>query len=93
MELLEALEFRPGWVCELFYDTPEGWISRRRCRRACLPVRRFHRRQGVLVMGKDVPGYASLMTAVLFFGEVQLLSLGVIGEYRGRLFNELHILI
>lgn len=42
----------------------------------------------VLVEGISVPGYASLITVVLFLGGVQLLSLGLIGEYLGRLFDE-----
>jgi glycosyltransferase involved in cell wall biosynthesis len=41
-----------------------------------------------LISGVDVPGYASLMVAVLFLGGLQLLSLGVLGEYVGRLMTE-----
>ncbi|GAA0786295.1 glycosyltransferase [Roseibium denhamense] len=42
----------------------------------------------VFVTGVDVPGYSSLMVALLFFSGVQLLSIGMIGEYIARLFNE-----
>ena len=41
-----------------------------------------------LVFGGDVAGYPSLMTVVLLLGGVQLVTLGVIGEYLGRVFNE-----
>jgi glycosyltransferase involved in cell wall biosynthesis len=41
-----------------------------------------------LVFGIDLPGYASLMTAVLFLGGIQLIGLGVLGEYLGRVFDE-----
>lgn len=41
-----------------------------------------------LLLGRDVPGYASLMTVVLLLGGIQLITLGVIGEYLGRLFVE-----
>ncbi len=41
-----------------------------------------------LVAGVDLPGYASLMVVILFLGGIQLISLGVIGEYLGRVFIE-----
>lgn len=40
------------------------------------------------IYGISVPGYASLMVVVLFLGGLQLLSIGIIGEYIGRLMTE-----
>ncbi len=44
--------------------------------------------QRTMIHGVDVPGYASLMAAVLCMGGVQLISLGIIGEYLGRIYRE-----
>ncbi len=41
-----------------------------------------------IVQGIDVPGYASTMVVILFLGGIQLVFLGVIGEYLGRAFYE-----
>jgi glycosyltransferase involved in cell wall biosynthesis len=41
-----------------------------------------------LFWGVDVPGYASLLLVALFFGSLQLISLGLLGEYIGRIYNE-----
>jgi len=41
-----------------------------------------------LLYGSDVPGYPSLIVSVMFFAGVQLISLGVIGEYLGRMYEE-----
>ncbi len=41
-----------------------------------------------LVLGVEVPGYASIMTTVLFIGGLQMLSIGILGEYIGRIYRE-----
>ena len=41
-----------------------------------------------LVYGESVRGYPTLMVVILFLGSIQLVSLGMIGEYLGRMFNE-----
>lgn len=42
----------------------------------------------VVLYGVDVPGYASIMVAVMFLGGLQLIGIGVIGEYLGRTYIE-----
>jgi glycosyltransferase involved in cell wall biosynthesis len=41
-----------------------------------------------LLFGNPVPGYPSLLAVMLFLGGVQMVMLGIIGEYLGRVFNE-----
>ncbi len=41
-----------------------------------------------LVLGIDLPGYASLLTIVLFLGGIQLMGIGILGEYIGRIYKE-----
>lgn len=41
-----------------------------------------------LIWGIDVPGYATIIVLILFFGSVQLFCIGIIGEYVGRIFEQ-----
>lgn len=41
-----------------------------------------------IFFGEEITGYPSTMSVILFLGGIQMLSLGVIGEYLGRIFNE-----
>lgn len=41
-----------------------------------------------LLFGIDVPGYESILASVLFLGGMQLLTLGILGDYLGRVFDE-----
>lgn len=41
-----------------------------------------------LMFGVELPGYASILIVILFFGSLQLISLGLLGEYIGRIYIE-----
>jgi polyisoprenyl-phosphate glycosyltransferase len=41
-----------------------------------------------LVRGIDVPGYASIFVSILFFSGVQMIGIGIVGEYIGRIYIE-----
>jgi glycosyltransferase involved in cell wall biosynthesis len=41
-----------------------------------------------LIFGIDLPGYASIMVAILLLGGIQILTLGILGEYLGRVYEE-----
>lgn len=40
------------------------------------------------ICGKETPGWATIVTAISFFGGLQLFAIGVVGEYIGRVFDE-----
>src|SRR5450759_3120855 len=42
-----------------------------------------------ILFGKDVPGYPSLVVSVMVIGGVQLLMIGVLGEYVGKMLSEI----
>ncbi len=41
-----------------------------------------------LIWGRDAPGYASIMVVLLFLGGIQLIGMGVLGEYLGHIYEE-----
>ena len=41
-----------------------------------------------IVWGDDIQGFPTLITVILFLGGIQLFSIGILGEYLGRIFNE-----
>ena len=41
-----------------------------------------------IIYGIELPGYASLLVSILFFGSLQLISVGMLGEYIGRIYME-----
>lgn len=45
----------------------------------------------ILINGVDSPGYFTTIFAVLFLGSIQLISIGIIGEYIGRIYYEVKI--
>jgi len=88
MELLEAVEPGAGGITS-FTTMPLKVATY-----AGLAVALFAAVFGVqlivrtLLFGNPVAGYPSMMTVILFLGGVQLMTLGIIGEYLGRIFNE-----
>ena len=42
-----------------------------------------------VILGKEVPGYASIITSILFMGGIQLLSIGIISEYVSKMYLEI----
>ncbi|WP_112945133.1 glycosyltransferase family 2 protein [Rhizobium sp. UBA1881] len=54
----------------------------------CAVVRAVMLTVRTLIWGVDVPGYASLATAILLLGGIQLIGLGILGEYVGRIYFE-----
>ena len=42
-----------------------------------------------LIIGRDVPGYASIFTTILFIGGIQLISIGILSEYISKMYLEI----
>ena len=79
-ELRETQRYTKGMYCWIGFKKHEIWFEQG----AFMCYVLFT----TLVWGDPVQGYPTLMTVILFLGGVQLLSLGIIGEYLGRIFYE-----
>ena len=42
----------------------------------------------VIINGKELPGWATLVTLMLFFNGMLMISIGILGEYIARIFDE-----
>ena len=83
IQLLETLDLRDGRNHSASTAPLRIWsyvgavVAFLRCAMPCSSL------PAPLIFGMDMPGYASIMVSVLFLGGVQLLSLGILGEYVG----------
>ena len=83
-----TVELCTGWFVQFFQLAAAGLeLYRRFCCGNQLPLHDDHHIESDFV-GVDSPGYASLMCVILFLGGMQLLSIGIMGEYIGRMFLE-----
>ena len=88
IQSVAIVELRPGWRCLLLDRALRAWFYVGVVIAAISVLYALFIITRVLIFGIDTPGYASLLIAVLLMGAIQLLSLGIIGEYLGRLFLE-----
>jgi polyisoprenyl-phosphate glycosyltransferase len=88
MELLEALEFFYRGITS-FSIVPLKVASYVGLATAIIAIMYgFYIIIQTVLYGNPVAGYPSLLVIILFLGGVQLIFLGIIGEYLGRMFNE-----
>ncbi len=89
VQLLAIVELRAGRHHRLFHRAAAGGDLRRVCGPATFAfIYGAWVVAKTLLWGEPVQGWPTLMAVVLFLGGVQLMALGVIGEYLGRLYLE-----